>query len=179
MARQKKFVKGEQVVLKNGQVVNTTGDQYLYRGNLVIDTKDGENTYIRVPVKGVKRIAAVMAEQDSRPHIVIRELAESGEEPAADSTQSLYEQAVNTVAPAPIPLSKYERRIYNKEGQSIVVDVYDVLQAFGVTDPALQHLAKKALAPGQRGHKSEFEDLCDIQCSSSRAISLHMNRQQK
>jgi hypothetical protein len=177
MARQKKFVKGEQVVLKNGQVVNTTGDQYLYRGNLVIDTKDGENTYIRVPVKGVKRIAAVLAEQDKRPHIVIRELAESDEEPAAGSTQSLYEQAVNTAAPAPIPLSKYERRIYNKEGQSIVVDVYDVLQAFGVTDPALQHLVKKALAPGQRGHKTVEQDLRDIKASAKRALQLYFNRQ--
>ena len=43
--------------------------------------------------------------------------------------------------------SKYSRRI-GKE----VVDVYDVLMVFNVTNPATQHAIKKLLMPGSRGH---------------------------
>jgi hypothetical protein len=68
--------------------------------------------------------------------------------------------------------NKYDRTITNKNGEMIVVDVYDVLQAFKVTCPALQHLLKKALACGLRGHKSRSGDLQDILDSAKRAIEL-------
>lgn len=64
--------------------------------------------------------------------------------------------------------NKYQREI--KPG--VFVDVYDVLQAFAVTNPALQHLVKKALAVGQRGHKDAAEDLQDIVDSARRAQEL-------
>ena len=64
--------------------------------------------------------------------------------------------------------NKYQREI--KPG--VFVDVYDVLQAFNVTNPALQHLVKKALAVGQRGHKDTAEDLQDIVDSALRAQEL-------
>ena len=64
--------------------------------------------------------------------------------------------------------NKYQREI--KPG--VFVDVYDVLQAFAVTNPALQHLVKKALAVGQRGHKDAAEDLQDIVDSAKRAQEL-------
>lgn len=63
---------------------------------------------------------------------------------------------------------KYHREI--KPG--VFVDVYDVLQAFGVTNPALQHLVKKALAVGKRGHKNADEDYQDIIDSAVRAKEL-------
>ena len=65
--------------------------------------------------------------------------------------------------------NKYQREI--KPG--VFVDVYDVLQAFKVTNPALQHLVKKALAVGQRGHKDAAEDLQDIVDSARRAQELN------
>ena len=65
--------------------------------------------------------------------------------------------------------NKYQREI--KPG--VFVDVYDVLQAFNVTNPALQHLVKKALAVGQRGHKDAAEDLQDIVDSARRAQELN------
>lgn len=65
--------------------------------------------------------------------------------------------------------NKYLREI--KKG--VFVDVYDVLQAWAVTNPALQHLIKKALACGQRGHKDELEDYQDIIDSSIRAKQLY------
>ncbi len=64
--------------------------------------------------------------------------------------------------------NKYQREI--KPG--VFVDVYDVLKAFGVVNPALQHLVKKALAVGQRGHKDVAEDLQDIIDSAVRAQEL-------
>lgn len=65
--------------------------------------------------------------------------------------------------------TKYNREI--KKG--VHVDVYDVLQAFNVTNPALQHLVKKALAVGKRGHKDAAEDYQDIIDSAVRAKQLH------
>lgn len=64
--------------------------------------------------------------------------------------------------------SKYHREI--KPG--VWVDVYDVLHAFQVTNPALQHLVKKALAAGQRGHKDRATDLDEVVQSAIRAREL-------
>lgn len=63
--------------------------------------------------------------------------------------------------------SKYSRRI-GKE----VVDVYDVLMAFNVTNPATQHAIKKLLMPGNRGHKDRLTDLKESAQSIARAIEL-------
>lgn len=41
------------------------------------------------------------------------------------------------------------------------VDVYRVLQLFGVTDPCLQHAIKKLLVAGGRGHKDIGRDVQD------------------
>jgi len=64
--------------------------------------------------------------------------------------------------------SKYHREI--KPG--VWVDVYDVLHAWRVQNPALQHLIKKALVPGSRGHKDIETDLREILASAERAIQL-------
>ncbi len=66
------------------------------------------------------------------------------------------------------PRSKYHREI--KPG--IFVDVYDVLAAWQVDNPALQHLIKKALQPGARGHKTRAQDLDDIVASAVRAREI-------
>ena len=65
-------------------------------------------------------------------------------------------------------MNKYQREI--KPG--VWVDVYDVLNAWKVTNPALQHLLKKALQPGERGHKDLETDLKDIIASEQRAYDL-------
>ena len=61
---------------------------------------------------------------------------------------------------------------YTKTIRGVSVDVYDVLQAWGVINPALQHLIKKALQCGQRGHKDNAQDLQDIIDSAIRAKEL-------
>ena len=67
-----------------------------------------------------------------------------------------------------VSANKYQREI--KPG--VFVDVYDVLAAWKVTNPALQHLVKKALQPGERGHKTREQDLDDIVASALRAKDL-------
>ena len=42
-----------------------------------------------------------------------------------------------------------------------MIDVYRVLDLFGVTDPCIQHAAKKLLATGVRGHKDAERDIQD------------------
>ena len=52
------------------------------------------------------------------------------------------------------------------------VDVYDVLMAFNVTNPATQHAIKKPPLPGNRGHKDKLTDLKEAYQSIARAIEL-------
>lgn len=61
---------------------------------------------------------------------------------------------------------------YIRSCKGVTIDVYDVLQAFEVTNPALQHLIKKALCAGLRGHKDREQDLNEILESAKRAIEL-------
>ena len=62
---------------------------------------------------------------------------------------------------------------YSRQCKGVTIDVYDVLKAFEVTDPALQHLVKKALCTGLRGHKTREQDLQDILESAKRAVELN------
>ncbi|NRA77166.1 MAG: hypothetical protein HRU18_03070 [Pseudoalteromonas sp.] len=68
--------------------------------------------------------------------------------------------------------NKYDRTIYGKDGNTAIVDVYRVLDAFNVDDPCLQHLIKKALCSGIRGHKDKRQDLQDIIDSANQAMAL-------
>lgn len=54
-----------------------------------------------------------------------------------------------------------------------VIDVYQVLRLFNVTDPCLQHIVKKALVAGGRGHKNFERDLKDIHDTSKRALEIN------
>lgn len=69
--------------------------------------------------------------------------------------------------------NKYEREITDRQGNSAVVDVYDVLKAFEVTCPATQHALKKLLCSGLRGHKDLQTDLLEAKESITRAIELN------
>lgn len=68
-----------------------------------------------------------------------------------------------------IKRSKYHREI--KPG--VWIDVYDVIKAWAVDNPAQQHLIKKALQAGGRGHKSYDQDMEDIIASAARAKQLN------
>lgn len=68
-----------------------------------------------------------------------------------------------TVAP-----SKYHRQI--KPG--VWVDIYDILTAYEVTNPADAHAIKKMLMPGMRGHKGAIQDREEAIASLRRSIEL-------
>lgn len=61
---------------------------------------------------------------------------------------------------------------YTVECRGRYIDVYDVLKAFGVTNPADQHAIKKMLMPGKRGTKDAIKDRKEAIESIKRAIEL-------
>ena len=65
------------------------------------------------------------------------------------------------------PASKYHVQI---KGQW--VDVYDILTAYSVTNPADAHAIKKMLSPAQRGAKDGIQDRQEAIASLERAIEL-------
>lgn len=167
MAR-KAIKKNDAVTTKDGWIMFAIGDQYLYRGKKVVDIRDGETTKLRVPVTELKpyQIEKVADETVTQSIVV-------------DASVSSFKLADTELAnPTPAPLGKYERRIYNSAGESIVIDVYDVLNAFKVTNPATAHSVKKQLVPGNRGYKDVFQDLEEAIQSTERAIHIEHNRQQ-
>jgi len=64
--------------------------------------------------------------------------------------------------PIPEVYSKYLHLIRAKSTSQVtvdvLVDVYDVLKAFNVTCPAMQHAIKKMLCSGDRGYKDAEQD---------------------
>ena len=52
------------------------------------------------------------------------------------------------------------------------IDVYRFLEMFSVTCPVAQHVIKKALAAGQRGHKNTVRDWSDIRDSAERKLQM-------
>jgi hypothetical protein len=68
-------------------------------------------------------------------------------------------------------MSKYRKTI-----RAETVDVYDVLNAYAVTCPALQHAIKKLLMPGLRGGKDTLQDLREAREALDRAIELEQER---
>lgn len=73
--------------------------------------------------------------------------------------------------PTPAP-NKYQRTV-----PSTNIDVYDMLHAYNVTNPATQHAVKKLLQPGNRGHKDTLTDLREALASIQRAIQIEEQSQ--
>ena len=136
-----------------------TREEYQAAGGwMAIDTESNPPSFKIEIGKGGKCYRAVNQQpvQLDNPEI------ESGFEPfvsVEDAQQCMVEHAITP--------SKYTKSIHG-----VGVDVYDVLMAWGVTNPALQHLIKKALQCGQRGHKDKQQDLQDIIDSAIRAWEL-------
>lgn len=86
------------------------------------------------------------------------------------------------MAPAPdYGRTKYRRvvRDVDATGQVkgfAIVDVYEVLEAFGVVCPARAHAIKKLLAAGSRDKGDAVQDLQEAVVAVERAIRLEQNR---
>lgn len=62
---------------------------------------------------------------------------------------------------------------YHKDVKRLnTIDVYRVLQLFGVTDPCTQHTIKKLLCAGQRGSKGLLQDLQEAVDTINRRIEM-------
>ena len=53
------------------------------------------------------------------------------------------------------------------------IDFYEIALRYNVTDPCIQHILKKCLAVGNRGHKDFKRDLQDIADTAQRALKVH------
>lgn len=77
--------------------------------------------------------------------------------------------------------AKYLRTIHlaDGKGEPISVDVYCVIEAFGITCPAMQHALKKMLCAGVRGKGTTVEDIYGIFDAMWRALELQKQRETK
>jgi len=62
---------------------------------------------------------------------------------------------------------------YHVDCKGVNIDVYDVLKAFDVVNPATQHAIKKLLKGGERGFKDVNKDYQEAIDSILRAIELN------
>ena len=70
-------------------------------------------------------------------------------------------------------MNPYIRTIRSvNDAKSIEVDVYNVLEAFRVTSPPIQHAIKKLLCAGLRGSKPVVQDLRESIQAIERAIVM-------
>lgn len=67
---------------------------------------------------------------------------------------------------AQISKNKYDKALRKEQS---TIDVYDVLDSFGVVNPAVQHAIKKMLCTGTRGYKDYHQDLQEAIDSLERA----------
>ena len=65
-----------------------------------------------------------------------------------------------------------EKSRYTRQIKGVDVDVYDILVAFNVINPATAHAIKKLMMPGERGQKDVITDLEEAKASIERAIEL-------
>ncbi len=74
---------------------------------------------------------------------------------------------------------KYLRTIHSADGVGgpIQIDVYCVIEAFGITCPAMCHALKKILACGQRGKGSKIDDIHGAFDALWRALELQKQRE--
>ena len=69
-------------------------------------------------------------------------------------------------------VNKYKREIK----KDMYIDVYDVLKAFEVSNPAIQHAVKNLLAGGKRGYKDITQDFEEAIVSIQRGIELEIEK---
>lgn len=53
-----------------------------------------------------------------------------------------------------------------------VIDVYRIIDLYGIKDPCDQHALKKLLCPGERGHKDIIQDTQDVIDTMQRKLEM-------
>lgn len=168
------------LVVKSGRTGMIHYLSHYYAGRISTIEAAGDTVIaIRVPVDDEQDLNECIGQHNWREKV--GELYMDGEPHTAhlDGTNCRCKPSDMTIQGIPInEISGTETVTYNKYLREIKtgvwVDIYDVLMAWGVTNPALQHLIKKALQAGDRGHKSREQDLQDIIDSAIRAKELEV-----
>jgi hypothetical protein len=179
MARKPKLKKGDQIVYQ-GRVMFVRENQYLFRNKPVVDLENRSGTVgvSRIPVVDIK--IPIKSGPEPITNSILRGTSEPELDEAVQTITHDFEATAaveNTASSVPsLSLGKYDRQIINSVGESIVIDIYDVLDAFVVNDAAVAHAVKKLLAPGQRGNKSVIQDLKEAIVSIERAIERETNK---
>ena len=83
-----------------------------------------------------------------------------------------FERDIKESKSAAISVKKDGTNKYKRICKGAQIDVYDVLKAFNVTNPAISHAIKKLLAGGQRGYKDTVQDYKEAIASIVRGVEL-------
>lgn len=65
-----------------------------------------------------------------------------------------------------------EKSPYHRKVKGLWLDAYDVIQAWGLKNAAIDHALKKLLGGGDRGHKNLLQDIDEAIWSLQRAKEL-------
>lgn len=164
--------KGMPIFLQNEQF-----EVQLASGNIVKNYRTGWDWYTDNP----KPLPLKMSDVVAWRYIVADDYVKQSIEANLPDWRTDKTAIFTKYEPSKIPMNKYQKIIYGKDQNGnvvkCIVDVYDVLEAWKTTNPALQHLIKKALQPGERGHKSLVEDLKDIIASAHRALEIEQSKE--
>lgn len=140
--------KGMPIFLQNEQF-----EVQLASGNIVKNYRTGWDWYTDNP----KPLPLKMSDVVAWRYIVAEDYVKQSIEANLPDWRTDKTAIFTKYEPSKIPMNKYQKVIYGKDQNGnvvkCIVDVYDVLEAWKTTNPALQHLIKKALQPGERGHK--------------------------
>ena len=77
----------------------------------------------------------------------------------------------------PAPVEEFTGNKYKRGYRGQVFDIYDIIEMWAVTCPALQHAVKKILVPGKRGKNDTLADLKEARDALTRAIELQEMRE--
>lgn len=103
----------------------------------------------------------------------LRQKVEAGECP---STFDTWLRTVTKIRPA--LADQYPHYYKELPSKTSHLDVYRVLDAFEVKRSTVQHAIKKLLVTGERGVKTELEDLIEARNSLDRAIEMIAEEQE-
>lgn len=152
-----KFVVVHETYAKEGEVVTLYYDDETTRPMFECKRGDFYLRWSELAPAPQKTAVELQAEE-----VGIPELVQYVEEIDTSPERVEKHEEVEQVQP-----NKYQRTI-----KGVTVDVYDVLDAFGVTCQARGHAIKKLLMAGQRGHKDEAQDLREAVQATERSIEL-------
>lgn len=111
---------------------------------------------------------------DSFENVLWQREKESINDKVASTEEFRKESIVDKLADLPeLKISGSHSHYFKDVSDIDSIDVYEVLKRFNVTDPCLQHIVKKALCAGNRGHKDFETDLKNIYDTAKRALEIN------